>query len=713
MVAKGSNSPPAWKAFLAAAPNPKSIQERETLVRPVILQIQAILDDNLTQSAGSQKLFTELAVGTLNTTVTGLDPENPKSYWQLLAINDVVGGSDRRLALALVEHNFLNSLWRLYQKVGKMSHRLSQAVVLVFCSVTLRAEGAAGSMETIAARPELGELLVAHLTFLAVTPDALLAPAGLGTAQRCLQTCWELTRAQTPKCRAFRELLQQLHMAGRALQIAATAVGAAGAADDAQAAIANITALEGQGGAAAAAQQQQEQEPRPAAIGGYEERLSLAAQACSFAANLAGLGSRGIELSAAGLAPQRAWLLKPDTLAALRPPLEGLVAGLEALRQRIEAERPDAEAGAGGQRQAEGETEQVAEDADLRTGRIPPRRLLSQAEGAVRNLLMLLGLPTIVMGTGEEDVVEACGFVIRHAFGLYTEGYVDVMRSLRAAVSDPPSAQGVVSPYPGDYGSFFRAFAGHLETVALALGVQLEDWGVRFTGEQAARDLPVMEVGAGVDARIAHSWLKDQIQQIINWGHAMMMIVRMADQAKMAAVQQQQQRQGPQQGQLAPAAGDAAAAGAGCCAACGAAHQAGGPPLLWCSRCRGVRYCSRACQVGHWPQHKGSCKAAAAASAAAAAGPAAATEAPVSAAAAPEGEQEGAVVGKGAAGAAGAATARSGDPVEGEGAAAAADGPGSAASFEVGGPVAAAEPVDGADDGAGTEGAGKQDVKMV
>lgn len=47
-------------------------------------------------------------------------------------------------------------------------------------------------------------------------------------------------------------------------------------------------------------------------------------------------------------------------------------------------------------------------------------RLLDQVEGAIRNVLFLLGLPTIVMGSNEEDVVEACGFVIRHAFGLYT-----------------------------------------------------------------------------------------------------------------------------------------------------------------------------------------------------------------------------------------------------------------------------------------------------
>lgn len=38
----------------------------------------------------------------------------------------------------------------------------------------------------------------------------------------------------------------------------------------------------------------------------------------------------------------------------------------------------------------------------------------------MRNLLFLVGLPTVVMGKSEEDVVEGCGFVIRHAFGLFT-----------------------------------------------------------------------------------------------------------------------------------------------------------------------------------------------------------------------------------------------------------------------------------------------------
>ncbi|GIL75077.1 hypothetical protein Vretimale_7774 [Volvox reticuliferus] len=649
MVGKGSTGPPAWKAFLAASIE-KPLLERVDQVQPVISQVQTILDENSGLSAGSQKLFAALAVGTLSTAVAGLDPENPHSYWQLIAVNDVVAGSDRRLALTLVEHQFLNVLRRVHDKVGNMSHRVSQAVVLVLYSVTLSALSASGSAEAVAGASELLDLLLAQITFLAVAPDVLQSPTGLGTAQRCLEMCWELTRAPTPKCKAFREKLQQTHMAGRALQIAAAVVGhggddgdggitgaAAAASTISQVAMledrqgVSITAGAGAGATAAVTIEKSESS--------YEDRLSLAAQACSFAANLAGLGTRGIELSAVGLAPQRAWLLKPGTLAALRPALEGLVQGLAKLRQRIEAQGPEAMA-------SELSFDKPQEDADLRPGPLPRKRLLNQVEGAVRNLLVLLGLPTIVMGTSEEDVVEACGFVIRHSFGLFTEGYVDTMRALRSVVADPPTTQGFTASYPGDYAQFFRAFAGHIETVAPALGVQLEDWGVRFTGEQAARDLPVMEVAEGVDARIAYSWLKGQIQQIINWGHNMMIIVRMADQTKMAAFQQQQQQQqqrsqqaidpslpkpaAPRPYQPPGAAGeagsaDAAGAGgvAGTCATCGAAQQAGGPPLLWCSRCRTVRYCSRACQLGHWPNHKAACHQAAAASASATAAKAA------------------------------------------------------------------------------------------
>jgi len=29
---------------------------------------------------------------------------------------------------------------------------------------------------------------------------------------------------------------------------------------------------------------------------------------------------------------------------------------------------------------------------------------------------------------------------------------------------------------------------------------------------------------------------------------------------------------------------------------------------FWCSSCKAVRYCSRECQKGHWPTHKGTCK---------------------------------------------------------------------------------------------------------
>ena len=41
------------------------------------------------------------------------------------------------------------------------------------------------------------------------------------------------------------------------------------------------------------------------------------------------------------------------------------------------------------------------------------------------------------------------------------------------------------------------------------------------------------------------------------------------------------------------------------CANCG---EASGPSML-CGRCRAVSYCSRACQVAHYKQHKGACRA--------------------------------------------------------------------------------------------------------
>ena len=42
------------------------------------------------------------------------------------------------------------------------------------------------------------------------------------------------------------------------------------------------------------------------------------------------------------------------------------------------------------------------------------------------------------------------------------------------------------------------------------------------------------------------------------------------------------------------------------CSYCGK----GGAKLSSCSACRGAVYCSRECQKGHWPKHKGACKAA-------------------------------------------------------------------------------------------------------
>jgi hypothetical protein len=47
---------------------------------------------------------------------------------------------------------------------------------------------------------------------------------------------------------------------------------------------------------------------------------------------------------------------------------------------------------------------------------------------------------------------------------------------------------------------------------------------------------------------------------------------------------------------------------AACCAACGAASAADGKALKMCSVCRGVSYCSGACQKRHWGEHKGACR---------------------------------------------------------------------------------------------------------
>jgi hypothetical protein len=250
-------------------------------------------------------------------------------------------------------------------------------------------------------------------------------------------------------------------------------------------------------------------------------------------------------------------------------------------------------------------------------------------------------------------------------------GFVDVFRALRDAAAEPgPKGCPWSLPYPADYAEFFRACAGHLETVATAIGVQLEDWGVRFTSEELARELPMMEVGAGgvhclaaagelgvvlvcvflavmchmswcegapsrgvqvwawsagselallascitcclaqvgegVDVRIAQSWIKDEIQEVVNWGNTFMGIIRMADQAKL-----------PPQPAGAPGQPEAArvpvtAPSAAPCAACVKEAPSEGPAFAHCGRCGGVRYCSRACQVADWPRHKPGCKAAA------------------------------------------------------------------------------------------------------
>ncbi|PRW60857.1 hypothetical protein C2E21_1097 [Chlorella sorokiniana] len=68
---------------------------------------------------------------------------------------------------------------------------------------------------------------------------------------------------------------------------------------------------------------------------------------------------------------------------------------------------------------------------------------------------------------------------------------------------------------------------------------------------------------------------------------------------------------GKDEAQLAEEAAAAAAAGAACSsAAAGDQGQeaAGGVRLRACSSCRRAHYCSRECQVAHWPEHKAQCK---------------------------------------------------------------------------------------------------------
>jgi hypothetical protein len=44
------------------------------------------------------------------------------------------------------------------------------------------------------------------------------------------------------------------------------------------------------------------------------------------------------------------------------------------------------------------------------------------------------------------------------------------------------------------------------------------------------------------------------------------------------------------------------------CAACGAASTADGKALKMCSACRGVSYCSGACQKRDWSKHRVACR---------------------------------------------------------------------------------------------------------
>jgi ankyrin repeat protein len=45
----------------------------------------------------------------------------------------------------------------------------------------------------------------------------------------------------------------------------------------------------------------------------------------------------------------------------------------------------------------------------------------------------------------------------------------------------------------------------------------------------------------------------------------------------------------------------------GACAACGGSCSSSGAACKKCSRCQGVQYCSKLCQLTHWRVHKASC----------------------------------------------------------------------------------------------------------
>ncbi len=146
---------------------------------------------------------------------------------------------------------------------------------------------------------------------MATTPGALQSGPGLGTAQRCVQSLWELTRAPSPHCRALRELVQRIDLAARLLQLAAAAMEPHAARDEGEAArgaqsqaLVDAMAALGAGGdpgealrraaasgaGASASGGTGEAEGGPAAEALFAERLAVAGQACSLATNVIGAG---------------------------------------------------------------------------------------------------------------------------------------------------------------------------------------------------------------------------------------------------------------------------------------------------------------------------------------------------------------------------------------------------------------------------------------
>ncbi|KXZ51065.1 hypothetical protein GPECTOR_14g50 [Gonium pectorale] len=112
-----SDEAPKWKTLLtSAAAGYRPMDRRIAEAAPLAAAVKAVLSEHSSLQPEAQKLFTALDIGTLNTCVAGLDPEDTSSLWQLLAVNDTISSCEQRLTVVLVEHQFLNALSRLHKR---------------------------------------------------------------------------------------------------------------------------------------------------------------------------------------------------------------------------------------------------------------------------------------------------------------------------------------------------------------------------------------------------------------------------------------------------------------------------------------------------------------------------------------------------------------------------------------------------------------------